>query len=320
LAFALSFALAHCGADPDKPATSPPGMSTPPIEGGADGATSRGDAGDAGNDAALACAPDASTVCARDAKWGAAVALSVSSAADEQLGAVSPDERHIAWAVPLGAGAGAEIHYADRALASDAFGAGATLAPADYAANERVALSADGLRLVVVRADRRALGVFTRATLADTFAGPDEDALHSVNRHGEGDVALGDPLLSADGTTLYFYLDDGHGSRSFHQMRRPFDLTAVDFIDEALDAPELQSTATSRLRLTGIASDDRTLFYYDASAGILRAAYRSGLGCAFTAFVAVGPYALGTPNAACDRLYHGASGTAPADLLVSAKK
>jgi hypothetical protein len=135
---------------------------------------------------------------------------------------VTPDELTIAWVQPTpGSEGGIQIHAADRASTNVPFGpARALTAAAAYAGSDGIALTPDGLGLVVVRADRMAFAQVTRSSRSGSFGDPDETPYQQVNSTVVANpmsmvprpfTYLGDPVLGQDDLTLMY---SGYGSTS----------------------------------------------------------------------------------------------------------
>ncbi len=199
----------------------------PASEHAADGATVSGD-DDAGNGGHLEVeAGDGATdgglpVCDPMATWaspGSVDGLPTGQGATAFT--VTPDELTVAWIQPTpGSEGGIQIYAADRTATNVAFGSAQILtAAAAYAASDGIALTPDGLGLVVVRADRMAFAQVTRASRTGTFGAPDETAYQQVNETvvvnptsmvGPQFAYLGDPVLGQDNLTLMY---SGYGGK-----------------------------------------------------------------------------------------------------------
>jgi hypothetical protein len=153
----------------------------------------------------------------------------------------TPDELSVAWAQPVpGSEGGTQIYAADRASADAPFGPAQTLtAAAAYATTDGLALTPDGLGLVVVRADGMAFAQVSRSTRTGAFGSPDETPYQHVNAAvvpsstsmvGPQFTHLGDPVLSQDNLTLiysgYGGAMGGSGTVSVYESRRPLPLAA----------------------------------------------------------------------------------------------
>ena len=265
------------------------------------------DAGDDGGE------PDASypdgggpPICDPARTFGAPTKIGAPTADLEQFVAISGDERTMAWVTPIDDQT-ANVFYADRASASAEFGPPQSLAPAtDYFALDSVALSADGLRIVVVRADRHGFGVAVRASRDEAFGEPapaEYSNLNPYQREAEPrDSFVGDPVLSADDLAFVY---SEYGLDIVDTVRisvRQFPEDAWSST-EALLAPELVTEGDLRRRPSGISNDLRTLFFWDEIAGSEWAAWRPSALEPFDQFSDLGAFKGALPNARCRRLY-----------------
>jgi hypothetical protein len=134
---------------------------------------------------------------------------------------VTPDELTIAWVQPMpGSEGGIQIYAADRSSTGVPFGPAQSLAAAAaYAASDGLALTPDGLGLVVVRADRMAFAHLARSSRSGSFGNPDETPYQHVNSavvSSNGSMVvpqfthLGDPVLGQDNLTLMY---SGYGGK-----------------------------------------------------------------------------------------------------------
>jgi hypothetical protein len=300
-----------------------------------DGDPAKPDAGDAGgSDAQVGDAPvgtDAAKdgdapepivppICSETANWtGAATPIpNVSTADSDLLGTVTSDGLSIAWVVASGGSAGT-VRYADRTSTAQPFGATKTLA--GTFAVDRVALSADGLTMIVVMPGNGAFGQLKRGARGDAFAGTPDTApfLTLVGMNPEIDsgsgVRIGDPVLADDGQTLFFSqynttIDDTVAVSQFNGMSWAPPLILVD--------PMFRSQAGKRRRPTGLSADGKTLFFWDEVAGVEQATWRKT--------AQGGDFAFGTPlslgarpgaqasGGDCGRLYFSAAGDGGASL------
>lgn len=280
------------------------------------------DAHDASSDALA----DSGPVCVSSMTWQAGTALSISTAQSDLFGAVTPDELTIAWMNAAGA-----VLYADRSKASDPFGAPQTLTA--NVALGRVALSPDGLALVVVLGDHSSLAQSTRSargaafgtTLDKTpFASLDPIATEidagSTPPHG----SFADPMLSPDGQFLY-YSQYGVSTLTMCESYRKSGDTSPwgqgrNLLESQLRAPD---TSGTRMIPSGMSSDDLTLFYWDMAAQTERAAFRDSAltNNTYKQFVALGAtYQYAAPTGSCGRIYFSSTGNGGLDLFFADPK
>ncbi len=278
----------------------------------ADGAAADTDAGaspDGGADAAPGTVTLPGPVCSPSAAWTADAPLAVMTQASARLGAITPDELTIAWTFDAGASTG--VAWADRASSSDAFGA-AQIASAGAIADDRVALSPDGLRLVVVDADRQGFSELTRAARSGAgavFGSPAAGAYVNFDAPGAlgAGQSIGDPVLNASDTVFYYSLYGGGASATIQRAERllPTDPWPLGAPLPATSA--LLAVGSARRRPTAISSDQQTLFFWDEESGLQRAAWIDVTTGVFDTFADVGAYPDAVPNAPCTRLYHSAA-------------
>ncbi len=261
-------------------------------------------------------------VCSQSATWGANQAVSVSTAQADLLGAVTGDELTIAWMTAQGA-----VLYADRTSTSSAFGAPQTLSGA--IALDQVALSADGLTMIVVSQDRSSLAQTTRSsrsaafsTTLDTTPFAQLDPPPTEGDSGTSQGLFADPVLSSDGQLLY-YSQTGVNVYTMHESYRPGASGAWPqgrvLIEQALVATSL----SARRRPSGLSADGRTLFFWDESTNIERTAFRDSVQMpnnTYKTFVDLGAYENAEPTSSCTRIDFSASGSGGLDLFYADKQ
>jgi hypothetical protein len=261
--------------------------------------------------------PPPNAVCNPSASWGAGVLLSVSTASDDALDAVTPDELSIAWTE--GTGSSATLVYADRAASTDAFGAAQIVAAGSFS-TARAALSHDGLHLVVVNADGQGFSELTRASRmapGNTFGTPTTGAYSNFTALPAGE-AYGDPVLSADDDAFYYSVYGAGLTATIHRAARllPGDAWPVG---PAISASSgLAAQGPLRRQPTAISSDEQTLFFWDQVLGTQRAAFIDEASGAFDVFVDLGARAMAAPNTSCTNLYYSAEGSTSTDLFIAA--
>jgi hypothetical protein len=288
------------------------GGSSPNLFAGASGAQeSGGSAGVGSAGASEAGAP--ATLCSMTSGWGPSLTLAISTAADDFLGSLTPDELSLAWTTSDGGAL--QIEYADRPSLADPFGPARILSGAF--AQDRAALSPDGLKLVLVNADRRGFTQYTRSLRTEDFGNPGSGPLASYapdllpSGH-----SLADPVLAPDNKT-FIYSEYGSGVvDTVHQSKRLFDGDPWS-PGNVLGAVELQASGTDRRRPTGISADGRTLFFWDDTSAHERAGFFSLERAQFSRFVDLGQLRGAEPNAACTRLYFSGPGQSSLELMVA---
>jgi hypothetical protein len=282
-------------------------------------------ASDAGSDAdAPDLGPLPTPVCPPNATWGQGTQLAISTAVDDLMGAVTPDELTIAW-ISTGA-SGSSVLVADRASAQAAFGAAVT-APAGggtYAAT-KVALSPDGLRTLVVATDHKSFDAITRASKSGSFAplatGGEADAINSNVAQGEAGFFLDDPVIGAHDATFYYSLYGSGLVNTLHESTRTGVSAWPNGAVPAETAGEFDATGTQLRHPTGVSEDDLTLFYWDDVDGTQKVAWRARTTDPFGAPVLLSGLRDAVPNVTCDKLYYSAPGTAGGlDLFVATRR
>jgi len=256
-------------------------------------------------------------VCDPTVTWGAGAVLGLSTAGDDQLVSVTPDEQTIAWVVTQGASR--TIYWADSSGGS--FGTPQTIDATPFA-NERAALSPDGLRLEVVNAGGQGFSELTRSAVGGSFGAPAVGAFSNLNAQGAlaAGESYGDPIVSSDDRTFYYSRYGGGRTATVFQTGRIFSTdpwstaTTAASSAAALMAQGAADGGLQRRRPTGISADELTLFYWDEVTSIERAAW-IGMSGDFQTFVDLGSRSGAEPNAACTTLYYSAQGTSSIDLF-----
>lgn len=296
------------GPDVGADARAPDGSSTDTGT-GAESAADGSPGSDAGADAlpdALGPPPDAGpSRCDPRGQWSAGQLLPVSTTDPDVMGAITPDELTLAWM--SGSAATGTVHFADRAATSSPFGASQTLAGSF--ALDKVALSPDGLRLVVVNADRKGFTELTRADRQSAFGSPGDGALARLNHYGSNffqpGEAFASPVISPDDMTLYYTRSGvGRTNTAWFAVRSD---TQPWVLGDSFTQAELVTAAGKRRVPTGISADSRTLFYFDESTSTEKAAFRPAVGWPFDKFVDLGPRSGAQPNGSCGAIYYAAS-------------
>jgi len=290
-------------------------------ESGASGAGAESGAGGAadsegGHPSAGARGDAPAPICGTTQEWVDGSALPISTPAAVRFGSITPDELTVAWAAsPNGA---ITIRYADRP-ARDAGFSGPKSFVGQFAL-DRAALSSDGLRLVLVNADRRGFTEYTRASRDDDFGTPSRAPFAAFEDYSQHTMpaanSFADPLLDPD-DKAFLYSEYGSGRvDTIQRARRLFggDPWPVGL---PLVATELEASGTQKRRPTGLSADGRTLFFWDELSGQERAGFFAYASDSFSSFLDVGPLIDAQPNADCTRLYHGGLGVRSFDLFVA---
>jgi hypothetical protein len=264
--------------------------------------------------------PPPTALCDTTASWGTGGLIALATASDDELDTVTPDELSIAWTV--GSGSTATIDYADRLTSTDPFGAPQALAAGQFTA-DRVSLSADGLRLVVVNADGQGFSELLRASRAspdNTFGAP------TVGGYGNLDApaalaagqSYGDPVLAADDNAFYYSVYGGGQTTTIFRATRLVSGDSWEVGSPLTTSTGLAAQGSLRRRPTGISSDEQTLFFWDEVQGTERAAWIDQSTGAFDVFVDLGTRSMAAPESTCSRLYYSAAGTQSINLFVAA--
>jgi hypothetical protein len=263
-------------------------------------------------------------VCPPGATWGQGTQLAISTAADDLMGAITPDELSIAWISTNGASV--EVLYADEPSAEGPF-ATAAMAPAasGFYAPTKVALSPDGLRLLVVASNHKSFGVTTRSSRPGSFTlapgGGEVDAINSNIAEGEASFFVDDPVIGAGDTTFYYSFYGSGLVDTLLETTRTGTTPWPDGVSLSGTAGAFASSGSELRRPTGVSADDLTLFYWDDVDATEKVAWRPRTSESFGAPVTLGAFKGAAPNAACDKLYYSAPGTAGGmDLFVAARQ
>ena len=318
---------AWLGCSGDNPAVSDQTVPDSGADARGDGATRPSDAGDGGSpDGDAAGNTDAGgdsgvtgplpeAGCDPNATWSSGTRIAASTADDDLLDSITPDELSIAW---TGGPSGSRVvYYADRASTSDAFGGVQSLATNQFTA-DRVALSPDGLRLVVVDADPTLgfseLTRTARMGAGNTFASPTPGGFTNINAD-TGGKSVGDPVVGSSDTSFYYSL---YGSGATTTVYRSLRLTPADPWGggAALNvASGLLASGSQRRRPTGISSDNITLFFFDEVSSTERAAWVNQSTGSFDTFADLGARTWAAPSTTCATLYYTSAGTSMLDLF-----
>lgn len=275
-----------------------------------------GERGESGVDGSYT-PPPTTAVCSPSVTWAAGALLSVSTPSDDGLDSITPDELSIAWTE--GGGSTAAIEVSDRALGTDPFGAPQAL-PAGQFTADRVSLSPDGLRLVVVDADGQGFSELTRAsrTASSPFGSPATGSYVNLDGALPAGLSYGDPVLGADDTVFYYSLYGGSRTSTVFRTARLLPGDPWPAGAALATSTGLAAQGSLRRRPTGVSSDGDTLFVWDEITGTERAAWIDETTGAYDLFVDLGQRTMAAPDQACDRLYYSAQGATSVDLFVAA--
>ncbi len=262
--------------------------------------------------------PPVTPVCSPTATWAPGTVLAISSAADDVLDAITPDELTIVWTE--GSGGSATVEIADRAARTDPFSPPQALPAAQFTA-DRVAISPDGLTLVVVNADARGYSELSRAVRTSSSAFGTASTGSFANLDGALPVgaSCGDPLRSADGAAFFYSVYGGSQTATLFRTSRLLEADAWPPGAALAASTGLAAMGALRQRPTGIASDEQTLFVWDEITGTERAAWLDASTGHYDAFVDLGNRSMATTNVTCSHLYYSAPGTGSVDLFVATR-
>jgi hypothetical protein len=229
--------------------------------------------------------------------------LAISSSDVDQLGGISADELVIAWTVV--ADDRVTLHYARRAEVEAELAAPETLVIP--AASDSVSLSADGLRVVYVNADRKGFGQLVRAAADLPFElvdGSDFALIHESTQLFAADEYVGDPVLGPDNLS-FIYSRYGAGRRTTLLLTKRFSSYAPWPEGNPLPVtPELEATELGRQRPTGVSLDLESLFLWDASASAQRVATLAHDTRTYDLSLDLGDARGAAPNTACSRVFY----------------
>jgi hypothetical protein len=253
--------------------------------------------------------PLVSATCDLLAVWGNPQPLAGISTpdADETLLALTADELSLIFRRD------SELYRSERASRDEAWQTpvGVTL-PEGYTAEHGVALSQDGLRLVLTQADRRAFAEITRSSRDDDF-GPtaDSSAFFAINdESGYQNYDYGWPLIAVSDQALYYVGQYGN-SFVFPSTRE-----AAGWIPgwELYDA---SSGLGGNARLiTGLSADERTLFAFDEHLGYVVSVWRDGPSEPFKLGGELPERLTALPSVSCQQLYTTRVVDASLDIVV----
>jgi hypothetical protein len=314
---------AACSSDDDRPAaagtnggsagkSSTTGGKTGASDGGSDSQTlggaeqGSGGAGDGGEDPfghlgglgpvnSAGGAASEAALCDVTTTWDNPQPLSgIGGDGNDSLLAMTHDELTIVFSTQAG------LWVADRANASSSFGTPVALTvPAGYDATYGAALSADGLRLVMV--SDTGFGEITRASRQGAFGTtPSTAAFDSLNYDAtQFGAYLRSPVLTKDDQSLYFVRQTGDVSLVYHAVRNVG--FAVPEMSE--DMVTLGGTADDLKLTVSISTDERTIFIFDEALDHVSGLWSSAPGAPFTELAEFPGLRSAFTNDGCTRLY-----------------
>ena len=282
--------------------------------GGSNGAAgdsgAAGDGGDSGTPAASGDtggrADSVSAACDPLVAWSGAASVSgVSSTADEQLLALTPDELDLAFV------RGGALFVAHRASANEGFpDAAAVTIPTGWSAAHGASLSADGKRLLLVSdPGQKQLGELRRSSRESSFSGLiDTSAFAAINRDSDFTRRVyASPTISAGDDQLLFNSSLDTESTIVVSTRTGAGAWSTP---STLSARIFDGTAGERRLPTGISSDGRTLFYFNEESAKEEARWRATNSPSSPLYdmLSLGGRRGAAPNSSCNRLYSDADG------------
>jgi hypothetical protein len=244
-------------------------------------------------------------VCLPTATWAASVVEPFSVAMEKDFSpTIAGNALSFAW---LTGTTELTVHFVDRALDTDPWGAARTFVGTGLEPGEHVTMTADGLKIYGVATGGRGLVQFSRATRADVFgagtvAGGELDTIRGViAAYGAGEK-VSDLVVSASGFALIYRKTSGIDFGLFISRRILLTDTwpaATPFGRQI----ELQPAATNLRRPTGLSADARALFYWDESTSTEKVAHFLFGATTASTFVDLAARRGAVPNGACARLY-----------------
>jgi hypothetical protein len=263
-------------------------------------------AGDGGEPTDLEPLPE--PTCVGSGELSGPVKLALSTEGADKFGSITPDERVIAWTVT--SGGPVTLHYAQRATQNGDFGPVGMLELAE-AADDAVALSADGLRIVYVNGDRKGFTQLVRSALDEPFAGVDNRDFAPIAESAQEfaeDEHVGDPVLGPDDST-FFYSRYGAGRRATLLGTQRFSIFAPWPPGTELPvAASLEAVDDDRMHPTALSFDRQTLFLWSDATAKQAVAMLSHETSKYEVAFELEDARGAAPNAACSRVYYGRDG------------
>jgi hypothetical protein len=253
--------------------------------------------------------------CAPTFTWSKVAGPLTTPTGFDRFGSVSANELTVAWMSSSGA-----VFVADRSSTSASFGTPVQLDAGTIAlATGRVALDNSGHKLIAIAGAGRSIVSFIRAGSAGTWTPELTSEFDNIDGMiSEGGGTFAEPVLSADGYSLFYVLtlgtgvDGGMYPPALYESTWDVPTKTWSFGNMPTN-PELASTSAANLRRpTGASSDRRTLFFFDEATGKERAAWRSSPMASFDTFVDVPTAPEASPAVSCNTLYfRGMGGAGP---------
>ena len=198
---------------------------------------------------------------------------------------------------------------------------------AALSAADRVALSPNGLRLVVVKADRSGFEELTRTNRTGTGStftlptDPEGPFTNNVNFLVPSGSSVGDPVIDSSDTDFFYSQYDGTGGKTiFKANRLGLSYDESWGIGFAIDGDSsLEAVGSARRQPTGVSADARTLFLYDQTTSTERVTTLSTSSGAWGATVDYGQHLYAAPTESCGSLYYSAAGASTLDLFTATR-
>ena len=300
------------------------GGSAGETEGGSAGQVDDGGAGGSSGDGGEAGLPEGMIIpvtpgaCSESATWVGATPLEgISTDANEQLLAITPDELDVLF---LRDGSAMRAH---RDSASTAFGAAdEMIIPDGYGVEAGVALSADGKTMVLLATGEQSFAAFTRTSRSEGFdASPDDTAFIGINQRAIQTMQkYAAPVLAPDGKSFVFaaFTPEPAGGfvSGFEGISVVFESLSTTngwAMPESISQNLFDGTSAARALPSALSNDSRTLFYVDEASGRQMARFRDRADAPLYDVVDLDTRTRAVPDAQCDRLYYSSDG----DILVA---
>jgi hypothetical protein len=280
------------------------------VGGGGAGNTGTAGSGQGGQGIAYVCSVNTNWIVVPGSK------PAIATPDDDTLGAITPDELTIAFtSTPSDV-----VRWADRADSAQDFGAPQDLPAAAgyYALDAGVALSPDGLRIVVLSSDKKKLAQLTRKSRSDAFAGaPDPAPFAAINGSLAAGESLGDPIVTGDDAELVYSQYSNASATTIHVAKHASPSAAWTTTADAMGGKELDAANGKRRRPTGISADRLTLYFWDEQSSTQRAGWREHEADPFTTFLDYPQLSAAAPSGNCKKMYFTGAGALSKDILLS---
>jgi hypothetical protein len=248
-------------------------------------------------------------ICDPSATYATTSSLSaLSSADDDFLAGVTPDELTIAWTVVDALG-GVKVFTADRASTATPFDAAraVTIPAGGVSIAHGVALSPDGLRLLMINSAGNSLREIVRSSRTTDFSGSASAAPYALinGTLGDGGYLAAYVTFGADDRSLYLTYGDPTTSASVRVSTRSAAGTTWSGL-ALVPGSALSGKGLLGVAPTGASADGRTLFLWSPAGAREYAAYRAAGSASFDALVDLADRRYAAPSADCKRVYYSA--------------